>query len=644
MNPFISLCMIVKNEEKVIERCLSSITHLVDEVIIVDTGSTDKTKAISEKYTSKIFNFEWVDDFSAARNFAASKASGKWLLVLDADEYVDEENFKGFIQELKEDKGQFDAYTAKILNFTGNFGESLVQNLHDRIYKNTGEILYYRKIHEQFKHVEGKSLNIKNSSLLLFHSGYLNKTVNEKQKSIRNKELLQKEINVGPNKAFDYFNYGNEYASTGDYAKALECYLEAYKGKSDFRLSWVSTTLIQIIVCLMQLKRYNDALSVIKDAESIYDSSAEILFLKGEIFFLRGQLEDAKQAFKKIVNNQPKYNHIILRPDLKDQKPHTRLAEIYLCEENYNDAIFHYTSVLNINKFNNECIKKVIYILSKFHSSEEIAGFLFSKELVNSKNIKNYVRACFEAGNPQLALNLLENFYEENKFLYQIALLKKACITSEENFEYMHDILEYSIVKELIQANWINLIDLFLLREFSEKDNKVLSLIKQFEKEEVFNALINLFKVKVPKDDIEENLFLFSLQTLIDYRKNALCQVLLSKVDYLDKKSVRKAAALLFSKGYKVEALQLYEKTEWSYFNEQDFVNIINSMLQTNNAVNAVEVAKYALSIYNQDFRFYQVILENTQDENLIITTLQKATELFIESSYLRQYNVERSI
>ena len=82
----ISLCMIVKNEEKVLARCLDSVKDLVDEIIIVDTGSGDKTKAIAASYTDKIYDFTWVHDFSAARNFAFSKASCEYIYSADADE------------------------------------------------------------------------------------------------------------------------------------------------------------------------------------------------------------------------------------------------------------------------------------------------------------------------------------------------------------------------------------------------------------------------------------------------------------------------------------------------------------------------------------------------------------------------------
>ena len=92
----ISLCMIVKNEEAVLARCLDSICGLMDEMIIVDTGSTDRTREIAKKYTKKVYGFAWVNDFSAARNFAFSKASCEYIYSADADEVLDEENREKF--------------------------------------------------------------------------------------------------------------------------------------------------------------------------------------------------------------------------------------------------------------------------------------------------------------------------------------------------------------------------------------------------------------------------------------------------------------------------------------------------------------------------------------------------------------------
>ncbi len=97
----ISLCMIVKNEEKILGRCLDSLSGLMDEIIIVDTGSTDGTKDVAKKYTDRVYDFEWIDDFAAARNFSFSKATMEYIYAPDADEVLDEENRKAFAK-LKE--------------------------------------------------------------------------------------------------------------------------------------------------------------------------------------------------------------------------------------------------------------------------------------------------------------------------------------------------------------------------------------------------------------------------------------------------------------------------------------------------------------------------------------------------------------
>lgn len=92
----VSLCMIVKNEERVLRRCLDSISDLMDEIIIVDTGSDDRTKEIAAEYTDKIYDFKWTGDFSEARNFSFSKAECDYIYTADADEVINRENREKF--------------------------------------------------------------------------------------------------------------------------------------------------------------------------------------------------------------------------------------------------------------------------------------------------------------------------------------------------------------------------------------------------------------------------------------------------------------------------------------------------------------------------------------------------------------------
>ncbi len=145
----ISVCMIVKNEEKVLERCLRSLQGIWDELIIVDTGSSDKTKEIASCFTDKIYDFRWIDDFSAARNFAFSKAGCDYIYSADADEVIDEINRQRFLQ-LKEalipevEIVQMWYVTPPEFNTTENFDKEY----RPKLYKRMRQFTWIDPIHE----------------------------------------------------------------------------------------------------------------------------------------------------------------------------------------------------------------------------------------------------------------------------------------------------------------------------------------------------------------------------------------------------------------------------------------------------------------------------------------------------------------
>ncbi|MCM1251998.1 MAG: glycosyltransferase family 2 protein [Clostridium sp.] len=146
----ISLCMIVKNEERLLARCLDSVSGLMDEIIIVDTGSTDKTKEIAARYTDKIYDFEWVQDFSAARNFAFSKANMEYIYSADADEVLDKENREAFLQLKKTLLPEIDIvqmYYANQLDFGTIYNYD--KELRPKLFKRLRTFTWAEPIHEQ---------------------------------------------------------------------------------------------------------------------------------------------------------------------------------------------------------------------------------------------------------------------------------------------------------------------------------------------------------------------------------------------------------------------------------------------------------------------------------------------------------------
>lgn len=148
----ISLCMIVKNEELVLERCLDSLKDLMDEIIIVDTGSTDNTKQIADKYTDKVYDFKWIDDFSAARNYSFSKATMDYIYVADADEILDDENYARFI-DLK--KCMLDDIEIVQMKYINDNADNNLQNsrieYRPKLFKRLRNFIWTDVIHEMVR-------------------------------------------------------------------------------------------------------------------------------------------------------------------------------------------------------------------------------------------------------------------------------------------------------------------------------------------------------------------------------------------------------------------------------------------------------------------------------------------------------------
>jgi len=144
----VSLCMIVKNEEAVLARCLESVKHLVDEIIIADTGSGDKTKEIAAKYTDKIYDFRWIDDFGAARNFSFSKATMDYELWLDADDVIEEEEAVKFTELKKNLSPDIDMVTMLYDTGFDVDGKALLTSTRERLIKRDRGFYWIDPVHE----------------------------------------------------------------------------------------------------------------------------------------------------------------------------------------------------------------------------------------------------------------------------------------------------------------------------------------------------------------------------------------------------------------------------------------------------------------------------------------------------------------
>lgn len=240
----ITLAMIVKNEEKDLGRCLESAKNIFDEIVIVDTGSTDRTKEIAESYGAKIYDFEWINDFSVARNYATEKSTNEWIVFLDADEVLDEgtkNEISRFVENNPDAIGRF-----KFMHKVDRNGEVAYKTSYaSRLYKKN--MKFTGKIHEQV----ATDLPRKNVGALIFHDGYY-----KKEKSGRNIPLLLEALENDPGSAYYHFQLGREY-KTDNLEIAMEYYRKSY-GLLTKKEAYAPMVILELMGVCVETKKNED--------------------------------------------------------------------------------------------------------------------------------------------------------------------------------------------------------------------------------------------------------------------------------------------------------------------------------------------------------------------------------------------------
>jgi len=201
----LSIVMIVRNEEVVLSRCLDSVKE-ADEIIIVDTGSVDKTKEVAQRFTDKIYDFKWCDDFAKARNFALSKATGEWVLSIDADEYLEE----GGVQKIKD---YLTFCRGNILNI--KMLSNIIPFYAPRLFRNMADIFWVGAVHEL--------PNITTEDRIEVGITYTSSPAHAYDPD-RNLRIHEKVLLEDPNNTRNIFYLARDYGYRKDYEKAKELF------------------------------------------------------------------------------------------------------------------------------------------------------------------------------------------------------------------------------------------------------------------------------------------------------------------------------------------------------------------------------------------------------------------------------------
>ncbi|WP_123042214.1 TPR domain-containing glycosyltransferase [Cohnella candidum] len=378
MEKLLSLCMIVKNEEKVLARCLDSVQGYVDEIIVVDTGSSDSTKEIASRYTEHVYDFTWINDFAIAKNEAVRRATSKWILVLDADEYLDpdkKDELRGMLSEL--DASQPLGFVLPIFNLVESVNSGkFIESTAVRLFTNLPTVYFDRPIHEQVVYRDGE-LPLRNYPLSIFHTGYLEQTRKEKEKSSRNLSIFK---DLKGMEEYDYFTLGNEYSSLKDYKQALYYYERALTKKTE-TMTIFPFVRYQIVLVLIELKRYRDAISYIDENLRRWPQYPDYYSIKASVLELLGFEEEAAALYqtalaKAEVPSAKDGRFWLIAPSLGSHIPLSNLASLSQKKHDYQQAVYYLSKLVNVNLHDHLVLFKLLNILIPSEPTESILAYL----------------------------------------------------------------------------------------------------------------------------------------------------------------------------------------------------------------------------------------------------------------------------
>ncbi|MDD3225246.1 MAG: glycosyltransferase [Clostridium sp.] len=419
----ISLCMIVKNEEAMLGRCLKSVEHLVDEMIIVDTGSTDATVKIAKNFGAKVFFYKWNDSFSNARNFALEKATKDWILIMDADDKFEKEDTNKLLNLVNDKISNTNAYFLETICYAGDKPNSnFVINLNIRLIRNRRGYKFVGNIHEQIipgKGDLGRPDAMKNADIRFHHYGYLNKVIQSKDKRKRNMNLIQKELDENPNNSFMLFSMGNEYYAMQNYQEALKYYMKSYE-KFNPVVPYNSKLILRIVSCNEILTNYNGELKFIDEGLKYYPKFTDLEFIRGNLYLSKNKTLYAIRSLKKCIQMGEApidLNNVV---GVGTYRPYYILSNVYFNLGDYDKSLYYCNKVLKISPKFNQALARAFQIM-------------MVKQLPIDKiklKLENYFKGKLDDNSYILLSDL---FYNQNMFKIAYEYAEKAEVTSKDN-------------------------------------------------------------------------------------------------------------------------------------------------------------------------------------------------------------------
>lgn len=366
----LSICMMVRDEEKNLKRCLDAVKSLVDrddvELIIVDTGSKDSTVDIAREYTDKVYFHPWNNNFAAMRNVTVSYARGEYILIMDADEVLtDPASLYKYISD--ESLKDYNTFTVKIKNFDSSGGYTVITQ--ERVFKNDGSFGYEGSVHNQPKFKKP----VLHTDIYMDHYGYLfhDRELREK-KFVRTAGILKKELEKNPNSIYYRFQLARSYSAHRDKKEAFEEIRKAYRlltaNKEVQRLyAYVYGT--YCIICF-ENNEFDEVIRACGEGLELRSEYIDLYYLMAAAYARTGRDEEAFAAYEKYIELVKQYDDLAISADSS--------MEMYFLSEKYQDGAYAFMANYMYQKGKyNECYGYALEINDQRTKSERIVRVLF---------------------------------------------------------------------------------------------------------------------------------------------------------------------------------------------------------------------------------------------------------------------------
>lgn len=288
----LSLCMIVKDEAELLPRCLASVAGLVDQIVVVDTGSQDATCQVAAAAGAEIIRDPWRHDFAAARNRSLDAATGDWVLVLDADEELHPDS-QDIIRGLMALPPR--CYELRLRNLTGE--DAVVEHYAIRLFPNAGNLRYQGLIHEGLVNLNGPLIPFRSPESLILHHGYEASLVESRNKHQRNYALLQRAIAAEPNNPFHYYNLGQTLRGMGRDQDAAEAFGRAYSLCWGEPPAYLDNTIVHLQSLALKDQDWERADTWTRQGESIAQLNPDYWINRGVLALAQGRISEAVEHY-----------------------------------------------------------------------------------------------------------------------------------------------------------------------------------------------------------------------------------------------------------------------------------------------------------------------------------------------------------